>query len=282
MRRGVGVSLVQVLLFGVLGLYFLLPAAAVLLYSFATSWTGHVLPDGYTLEHWRSGLEDPRLVGALVRTTVLATGVVALDVLLVVPAAYWARIRNPRSRMLIELTAAIPFALPFVVIAYGILRLTGQVAPALLGTPALLLLGHAAIAFPFLYWAVDGAMAAANIERLSEAAETCGAAPLAIIRRVVLPNIGTGIATGGMLVFATSFGEFALIQMLAGRRFETVTLWSLDLLTGTNARFNELAVITTVTFALLFLISIVSVYLNRGQTIRLLPGGRALDREPDR
>jgi putative spermidine/putrescine transport system permease protein len=129
-----------------------------------------------------------------------------------------------------------------------------------------------------MYWAVDGAMAAANIERLSEAAETCGAGPFAIVHRVVLPNIGTGIATGAMLVFATSFGEFALVQMLAGRRFETVSLWSLDLLTGTNARFNELAVITVVTFALLFLISVISVYLNRGQTIRLLPGGRALER----
>jgi len=161
------------------------------------------------------------------------------------------------------------------VIAFGILRLTGQVFPAIQGTFWLLLLGHAAIAFPFLYWAIDGAMAAARVERLSEAAETCGASPLAIIVQVVLPNVTPGIATGGMLVFATSFGEFALTQILAGARFETIPIWSFNQLTLSDANYNLLAVITFLTFMLLFVISVAIVLWNRGQTVGLLPGARA-------
>jgi putative spermidine/putrescine transport system permease protein len=269
--------LAPLILFSVLSVYLLLPVLAVLLYSLATRWTAHVLPDGYTLEHWIDGLNDPRLVAAFIRSVVLGAGVVVLDVALVVPAAYWVRVRNPTIRTLTELSAAIPFALPWVVIAFGILQLTGRYVPFLVGSPWLLLFGHATIAFPFLYWAVDGALAAAGIERLSEAAETCGAGTVITIWQVVLPNVATGVATGGILVFATSFTEFALAQVLAGASYETVPLWSADALGATQGKFNELAVITFVTFVVLFAISAVIVAANRSQTVRLLPGGRAIE-----
>jgi putative spermidine/putrescine transport system permease protein len=202
-----------------------------------------------------------------------------LDVLIVVPAVYWQRVRNPRIRTLTELSAAIPFVLPFVVIAFGILKITGAFAPKLLGTPWIIWLGHAAIAFPFLYWAVDGAMSAANVVRLDEAAQICGASPLQTLRYVVVPNIGPGLAAGGMLVFATSFGEFALVQILAGARFENVSLFSLNLLAQTTSQVEKLAVLTIITFLILFVISVGVVYANQGQFGRLLPGARAMSGE---
>ena len=80
-----------------------------------------------------------------------------------------------------------------------------------------------------------------------------------------------------MLVFALSFGEFALAQILVGARFETVSLYSLDLLARTNADFATLAVLTVMTIAILCLVSVIVVVLNRGVADRLLPGTR-LDR----
>ena len=68
--------------------------------------------------------------------------------------------RNPHIRTVTELAAAIPFALPFVVIAFGILRLTGQVFPGIQGTFWLLLLGHAAIAKAIAARDADAARAA--------------------------------------------------------------------------------------------------------------------------
>lgn len=269
--------LARFILFAAMALYLLVPMLAVVLYSLSTRWTAHMLPDGYTLAHWRDGLQSGRLLAAVGRSFWLALAVLVLDILIVVPAVYWQRVRNPRIRLISELAAAIPFALPFVVIAFGILRLAGDFAPNLLGTWYLLMFGHAAIAFPFLYWAVDGAMAAAHVERLNEAAQTCGASPAQVLRHVVLPNIGAGVATGGMLVFATSFGEFALVQILLGARFENVSLYSLDLLAGTNANYQQLAVVTVITFVILFVISAAVVYVNRGQAARLLPGARAME-----
>ena len=283
-------------------LYIALPMIAVLLYSFSGRWTSNILPDAYTLGHWSDAFTDPRLREALWRTVWMALLVLVFDIIIVVPAVYWQRVRNPRIRVITELMAAIPFALPFVVIAFGILRFFGTTGyegfislgnsipgplgdmfvaigewlPTNLGTPSLILFGHAAIAFPFLYWAVDGAMSAANIGRLSEAAQTCGASPFQTLRLIVFPNIGAGLAAGGMLVFATSFGEFAIVQLLAGSRIENVSLYSLDLLNNTTSQLEKLAVLTIVSFVILFAISVAVVYLNRGQGTQLVPGGRAM------
>lgn len=262
--------------FAFIALYLAIPMVAVILYSFSARWTSNILPDAYTLAHWGEAFRDERMRNAFWRTTWMAIAVLLLDIILVVPAVYWQRVRNPKIRVFAELSAAIPFVLPFIVIAFGILKFMGRSAPQMLGTPLIILLSHAAIAFPFLYWAVDGAMAAANVGRLNEAAVVCGASPLQTLRHVILPNISSGLAAGGMLVFATSFGEFALVQILAGSRFENISLYSLDLLLNTTSQVELMAVLTILMFVVLFGISVAVVYLNRGREGGFLPGSRAL------
>ena len=243
--------------------YIFIPMAAVLLYGVATRWTANALPDGYTLKHWADAFADERFRLVVMRSLGLAVATAIIDLLLVAPAAYWQRVRNPRIRPVIELLAAIPFSVPFVVIAFGLLALSGTYTPSLQGTLWLLVPAHAAIAFSFVYWSVDGSMAAANVVALSEAARTCGASLGATIFRVILPNIGPGMASGAILAFGVSFNEIAMVQILAGNRFETVPLYTLNLLKSTDADFNVLAVMTTVSFGITLLLSIAVVYFNR-------------------
>ena len=256
-------GLFALLLLGAAVLYILVPMLAVVLYSVATRWTANILPDGYTVTHWMDALADARFRTVLGRSFGLAVATAVLDLLLVAPAAYWQRVRNPRIRPVIETLAAIPFALPIVVIAFGLLQLSGDYTPALQGTPWLLLPAHAAVAFSFVYWSVDASMAAAGVVGLTEAARTCGAGLGTTLWRVILPNVGPGLASGAILAFGVSFNEIALVQILAGNRFETVPLYTLNLLKSTDADFNVLAVMTTVSFAITLLLSIGVVYLNR-------------------
>ncbi len=253
-------------------LYILLPIAAVLLYSLATRWTADVLPDGYTLAHWADGFADARFRAVLGRSLGLAVATAAIDILLVAPACYWQRVRNPRIRPVLETLAAIPFAVPIAVIAFGLLDVSGRFAPALQGTLWLLVPAHAAVAFSFVYWSVDAAMAAAGVVGLTEAARTCGAGLGPTLWRVILPNVGPGLASGAILAFGVSFNEIALVQILAGDRFETVPLYTLNLLKSTDADFNVLAVMTTVSFAVTLLLSVGVVYLNRSAADRRRAG----------
>lgn len=105
-------------------------------------------------------------------------------------------------------------------------------------------------------------MTSARVERLAEAAECCGASPVASLRHVVLPNIGPGIATGLLMAFGTSFNEIALAQMLTGSRFETVQLYMLNMLKSADADYNLLAVMTVINFAVTLLLSVCVVWLN--------------------
>ena len=243
--------------------YILVPMLAVLLYSVATRWTANVLPDGYTPAHWADGFADARFRTVLGRSLGLAVATAVLDILLVAPACYWQRVRNPRIRPILELLAAIPFAVPIAVIAFGLLQVSGQIVPALQGTPWLLLPAHMAVAFSFVYWSIDASMAAAGVVGLTEVARTCGAGLGATIFRVIVPNVGPGLASGAILAFGVSFNEIALVQILAGDRFETVPLYTLNLLKSTDADFNVLAVMTAVSFAITLLLSAGVVFLNR-------------------
>ena len=259
------------LLLSVTVVYIFLPMIAVFLYGLATTWTNHVTPDGYTLAHWRDSLADGRFRVVLGRSLGLAIGTALLDLLLVTPAVYWQRVRNPRIRPVIEILAAIPFSVPYAVIAFGLLPLSGTYAPSLQGTLWLLLPAHAAVAFSFAYWAIDSSMAASNVVGLSEAARTCGANVATTLTRVILPNIMPGLASGAVLAFGVSFNEVALVQILCGNRFETVPLYTLNLLKSTDADFNSLAVMTGITFAITLVLSVLVVSLNKG---RAAAGGK--------
>lgn len=252
--------------------YLLLPMVAVFLYSIATVWQARILPDGYTLDAYFRVADDPRAIGSVIRSIGLAAVVTVVDIAIVIPAAYWARVRNPRIRTIVEIGAAIPFALPWLVIAFGFDRLVGAYLPSMQTTVPVLVLGQTAIAFPFFYWAVDGAMAAAGIVRLAEAAETCGARPRQVVRRVLLPVIRPGIITGAVLVFATSLGEFAMARILVGSSFETLPLWQAEALARTSARTNDLAVTTVVSFVLLFILAAWVVARGGGTALRVAPG----------
>lgn len=268
-QSGAGWSAVPLL--ALAAAYILLPMAAVVLYSLATRWTAEMLPDGYTLAHWANGFADARFRDVLLRSLGLAVLVAAIDILLVAPAVYWQRVRNPRIRPVLETLAAIPFAMPLLVIAFGLLRATGDYWPAAQGTVPLLVAAHVAVAFSFVYWSVDGAMAAAKVEALTEAARACGAGTVATLWRVILPSIGPGIASGAILAFAVSFNEIAIVQVITGSRFETVQLYLLNMLKSTDADFNVLAVMTTVNFAVTLVLSVAVVYFNAGRTAS--PGG---------
>ena len=226
---------------------------AVLLYGIATRWTANVLPDGYTaqalggrlrgraLPHRRAA--QPRARGRDRNRDRHPAGRARPPI----GSACATRASGP----CIELLAAIPFAVPFVVIAFGLLHDQRHLRRPVAAGDAV-----AAGAGPcrdrLLLRLLVGRRLDGGRQRggLSEAARTCGASLGATIFRVILPNIGPGMASGAILAFGVSFNEIAMVQILAGDRFETVPLYTLNLLKSTDADFNVLAVMTTVSFAI--------------------------------
>jgi putative spermidine/putrescine transport system permease protein len=260
----------------VTALYGVLPLVATVLYSFATVWRRKPLPDGYTLQWWIDTMSDPGFLSALGRSLWVAILTVVLVNILVLPPLYWGHVRNPRIRPAIQACALIPFVLPGVVMASAINRFVGlsPTTAELQATSQLLIIATVAVSFPAYVWAVDGSLRAINIVSLWEAAETLGANPVLTLRRVVIPNIRHGIAAGSLLVFASAIGDLALARIITGSAFETLPLWQLRQLHGTDANPNAMAVSSVLGLIMLFAFSFGIVLHSRGRAVQLAPAGK--------
>jgi molybdate transport system permease protein len=71
------------------------------------------------------------------------------------------------------------------------------------------------VSLPFLVVALEGALRTAG-ERYDVVAASLGAAPTTVLRRVTLPLVLPGLASGAVLAFARSLGEFGATVTFAG------------------------------------------------------------------
>jgi putative spermidine/putrescine transport system permease protein len=77
------------------------------------------------------------------------------------------------------------------------------------------------LAFPFPFITVSTALA--GVDRTLElAAAGLGANPLRTFRRITLPLISTGVLTGAVFAFLTSWDEVVIASFLASPRVSTV------------------------------------------------------------
>lgn len=139
--------------------------------------------------------------------------------LIVVPTAYWVRLKLPRVLPFVEFLSLLPLIIPPVVLVFGYIRIygTGSLLPLTMteaGTNTLLVIGYVVLSLPYMYRAVDNGMATLDIATLTEAAESLGASRLRTITAVIFPNVRSAIMSGAFLTFSISLGEFVITSLL--------------------------------------------------------------------
>jgi molybdate transport system permease protein len=161
-------------------------------------------------------------LGLSLRTSAAST---ALCIVLGVPLALvLARGRFPLQGLLRSLVL-LPLVLPPVVGGIALLYTFGR--QGLLGgalevlglqiafSTTAVVLAQAFVALPFLVVSLEGALRTGG-SRYEEVAATLGAPPRVVFRRVTLPLILPGLASGAVLAFARSLGEFGATLTFAG------------------------------------------------------------------
>ncbi|MFD1912114.1 ABC transporter permease [Halodurantibacterium flavum] len=173
----------------------------------------------YSLDAYRVVLGDPRFQQTFTYSVVMALCTIVVGVLLVVPTAYWVRLKLPRLRPVVEFITLLPLVIPPIVIVFGYIRMynTSSLLPltgSATGTNFLLMMGYATLALPYMYRAVDTGLRAIDIRTLTEAAQSLGAGWVTIMARVILPNVLVAVLSGAFLTFAIVIGEFVLAALL--------------------------------------------------------------------
>jgi len=142
------------------------------------------------------------------------------------PAAYWLAFGRHRWKFLAEAMVSLPLVLPPTVLGFYVLlaigprspvgalyaRLTGGMLPFSFQG---LLVASVLYSLPFMVQPVTSAFTSVD-RKLIEASWCLGVSRAATFRRVVMPLARSGIATGAVLTFAHTMGEFGVVLMVGG------------------------------------------------------------------
>ena len=194
-------------------LYFVVPLIATFEFSMSKR------RGEYSFDAYRSVFEDNRFIHSFGYSTMVAVAAILVGILLVVPTAYWIRLKLPRLRPVIEFITLMPLVIPAIVVVFGYLRLYNSSSwlpftSSARATDILLICSYVTLALPYTYRAVDTGLRAIDVRTLTEAAQSLGAGWPTILFRVILPNVRSGVMSGAFLTFAIVIGEFTIASLL--------------------------------------------------------------------
>ena len=195
--------------------------AAVATNSFARRWLGTWLPDGWTTSWYTSAWKEFQLDAVLWVTVEIVFAVVALALLIGVPAAYTLARRNfPGKRMLMLL-----FLLPLMVppITYGIPLATVLYKLNLGGTMSGVILANLIPAAPFVILVMTPFIEQID-QNLESAARVFGASTLRMFWHVLVPLLAPGILAASLLVLVRTIALFELTFLTAGPDSQTLVV----------------------------------------------------------
>ncbi len=218
-------------------LYFILPLLATFEFSLTME------RDTVGFKAYEAAFADEGFWRTFGYSCFLAVMTIIVSVILVVPTAYWIRLRLPEARRLVEFITLLPFVIPAIILVFGLIRVYSapltvpftdirlmdslttltipktQIGPFTftkfhLGTNILIIGGYMVLALPYMYRSVDTGMRTVDVRTLTEAAQSLGANWYTIIAKVILPNVRTALLSGALLTFAIVVGEVVLASFL--------------------------------------------------------------------
>lgn len=194
-------------------LYFFLPLAATFLFSLKGK------KDVLGFSAYANVLADPQFVKTFLFSLEMAVFTIAIGLLLIVPTSIWIRLKLPKARGLMESLSLMPFVIPPIVLAFGLIKTYSKPPFVLVSSPVLLVAAYVIISFPYMYRTIDAGLRAIDLPLLTEAAQSLGASWKTVLFRVALPGLRASILSAVFLCFATVIGELTLAVILAWPAF---------------------------------------------------------------
>jgi sulfate/thiosulfate transport system permease protein len=190
-----------------LTLIVLIPLAAVVTRSF---------DDG--LSAFWDDVTAPQAVAAMKLTLIASLIVAAIDAVMGTLIAWVLERDEFPGKRVVNALIDLPFALPTIVAGLVLLALYGPSGPVGINvayTRVAVIMALLFITLPFVVRAVQPVLMA--LERdVEEAAESLGARPWTIFRRIILPALRPAILAGVGLSFGRAVGEFGSIVLISG------------------------------------------------------------------
>ncbi len=236
--------------------YLILPVLATMLYAFASKWNKTILPEGFTLKWFTALFQDSDFIQAFGRSVLLAGGAVSIALLVIVPAIFVIVLYFPTYEKWIQMAVVMVYSFPGIILAVGLIRVYSQI-----GIPMIFVVLGAYVVgiLPYIYQGTRNSLRNIDARQLLDAAQLLGASKRQAFTKILLPTVYPGLFAGALLSFSVLFGEFVLINLVVGSRFETVQIYLMKKLSTSGHIASAVVFIYIVLMGLLtFVIALVT------------------------
>jgi iron(III) transport system permease protein len=221
-KAGPIIALLCTASFGAITCIAILPHLGVVLVAFSRDWYGTILPEGWTIEHFRDALGHGLTLPSI-RNSLEYAGIATLvDLVLGISIAYViVRTRLP-GRHVLDAVAMLPLAVPGIVLAFGYLAMTqeGKLLSALnpLEDPLpILVIAYSVRRLPYVVRSAVAGFQQTSVT-LEEAAQNLGSTPLRTLRKITIPLIMANLVAGALLAFSFAMLEVSDSLILAQKQ----------------------------------------------------------------
>ncbi|MDD7363569.1 MAG: ABC transporter permease subunit [Peptoniphilus sp.] len=211
----------KTLLIVIMLVYLFAPLVATFFYAISMDWSVTLLPRGFSLEWFKRLLSEPRFLQAILRTSAISFMAVALAAVLIVPSIFAIHVYYPRLEKVAEGLVIACYSFPGVILAFSLMNTYSS-----WGLPMIVIVvfSYVVSTYPFIRQGTLTSLRAIHAETLMQSAEILGASQWTAFRKIILPNIMPGVFSSCLFSFSTLFGEFVIVNLILGAKFETVQI----------------------------------------------------------
>lgn len=241
--------------------------------SFATQWFDTWFPAGYTPHWYADAWKDFGISDLLVTTTQIAMAVVAIDLILGVPAAYVLARRQFPGKRIVLLMVLLPLVVP--PMTYGIPLATALYTFRLGGSLPGVVLANVVPTLPFVIIVLTPFIEQVDVN-LESAARMCGAGTWQVFWRVLAPLLLPGLLAAGILVLIRTVSMFELTFLTAGPTSQTLilSLYYAVFASGIRAPQSVDAMAVVYSLSTLVLLVVALFFVNPTQVVSRAPAER--------
>lgn len=225
--------------------------------SLGTRWFDAWLPQGYTTSWYRQAWDEFGLLDVLLTTLKAAAAVVAISLVLGVPAAYALARRDFPGKRVVLLLLLLPLVLP--PLTYGIPLATVLYKARIAGTLNGVILANLVPSIQFVVLVMTPFIEQID-PNIESAARMCGASTRKVLTRVLVPLLVPGILAAAVLVLVRTVAMFELTFLTAGPESQTLVVALYDAAFAAGIRADQsidaMAVLYTLTTLVLLAVAL--------------------------
>jgi putative spermidine/putrescine transport system permease protein len=224
---------------------------SVVVNSLGRTWFDSWWPQGFTTQWYGEAWTQFDLSQVFLVTLEVTGAVLAISLLIGVPASYVLARKNFPGKGLLNLLFLLPIMVP--PITYGIPLATALYRFGLAGNMSGVILANLVPSVPFVIMTMTPFVEQLD-PALENAARMCGAGTGVIFRRILMPLLVPGMLAAGILVLVRTVGMFELTFLTSGNSSQTIVVALFNSMNAAGIRAQQSVDAMAVMYMLMMLI----------------------------